>query len=239
SVAGSAAEAFENLEGRAEDAGGLAILSWRLLRLDGDRWAREMGELCRGRGIAILLLDELGGDAERDGRGATGCRDVLSKPLRSRRLRDSLERLAADTPRQSIPVPPPRLSSGEERILLVEDNPVNRDVALGLLHFLGLDADVAENGRRALDAVQSRPYDILLMDLQMPDMDGFEATRRIRETLPPDAQPFILAMTAHAVAGYRERCLAAGMDGYLAKPIDKRRLAAALAEARRSKGAGE
>jgi signal transduction histidine kinase/DNA-binding NarL/FixJ family response regulator len=120
--------------------------------------------------------------------------------------------------------PGPRL-----RILVAEDHPVNRKVMLGLLEHLGYRADFAANGLEALEALQRQPYDLVLMDVQMPEMDGLEATRNIRRLLPRGCQPRIVAMTAHAMAGDRERCLEGGMDGYLSKPVQISDLAAALA----------
>jgi signal transduction histidine kinase/CheY-like chemotaxis protein/HPt (histidine-containing phosphotransfer) domain-containing protein len=114
-------------------------------------------------------------------------------------------------------------------ILLAEDHPVNQKVILGLLAHLGYRAELARNGREVLDALALRPYDVILMDVQMPEVDGLEATRRLRRDLPADRQPRILAMTAHAMSGDRERCLQAGMDGYLSKPVQIADLEAALA----------
>jgi CheY-like chemotaxis protein len=113
-------------------------------------------------------------------------------------------------------------------ILVVEDNAVNQKLALRLLARMGYEADLAANGREAVDAVDRRRYDLVLMDVQMPEMDGFEATRRIAERLPPAQRPRIVAMTANAMDGDRERCLEAGMDGYIAKPIRSEELVAAL-----------
>jgi CheY-like chemotaxis protein len=133
------------------------------------------------------------------------------------------------------------------RILVAEDHPVNQQVILGLLRHLGYQPDLAGDGQEVLDALARQPYDVVLMDIQMPEMDGLEATRRLREELPAERQPRVLAMTAHAMAGDRERCLAAGMDGYLSKPVQIADLAAALAagndtarrESTSSSGTGE
>ncbi len=122
------------------------------------------------------------------------------------------------------------------RVLLAEDNVVNQKVAVRLLDRLGFLADVVANGLEAVTAVQSesdagRPYDVVLMDVQMPEMDGLEATGALRESLAPEVQPFIVALTANAMTGDRERCLAAGCDAYLSKPVRREELAAALDEA--------
>jgi CheY-like chemotaxis protein len=106
------------------------------------------------------------------------------------------------------------------RILLAEDNVVNQKLALRLLQQMGYRADVASNGIEAIECVARQPYDVVLMDVQMPEMDGLEATRRIVARWPsPDQRPHIVAMTANAMQGDREECLAAGMDDYVTKPI--------------------
>jgi CheY-like chemotaxis protein len=105
------------------------------------------------------------------------------------------------------------------RILVVEDNTVNQKIALKLLARMGYEADLAANGREAVEAVGQRRYDLVLMDVQMPEMDGLEASRRITAERSPAERPRIVAMTANAMDGDRERCLEAGMDGYIAKPV--------------------
>jgi two-component system sensor histidine kinase/response regulator len=114
------------------------------------------------------------------------------------------------------------------RILLAEDNVVNRAFATAILARRGHSLVQATNGREALASTRAESFDLILMDVQMPEMDGFEATRLIRAEEPPDRHTSIVAMTAHAMLGDRERCLAAGMDDYLSKPLDNTALLAII-----------
>jgi CheY-like chemotaxis protein len=122
------------------------------------------------------------------------------------------------------------------RVLLAEDNPMNQKLALRLLTLMGISADLAANGLEAVAATLEQPYDVILMDVQMPEVDGFEATRRIRAS-GTHGRPWIVAMTANAMEGDREACLAAGMDDYVSKPIRPAELTAAFARARVSEEA--
>jgi CheY-like chemotaxis protein/HPt (histidine-containing phosphotransfer) domain-containing protein len=118
----------------------------------------------------------------------------------------------------------------DARILLVEDNLTNQKVAVGILGKLGLVADVANNGWEAIQALAARPYGLVLMDVQMPVMDGIEATRQIRASLAPTLNPRIpiVAMTAHALSSDRNKCIEAGMSDYLSKPVNPKELAETL-----------
>ena len=131
-----------------------------------------------------------------------------------------------------LPLPPTGETTRPERLLLAEDNAVNQKVALHMLTRLGYRADVAANGLEVLDAVRRQPYDIILMDMHMPEMDGLGAARSLRAGPPNGRRPWIVALTANAMQGDRELCLAAGMDDYISKPIRQADLAAALARAR-------
>ncbi|HEU5485666.1 MAG TPA: response regulator [Microlunatus sp.] len=127
------------------------------------------------------------------------------------------------------------LSSGRASVLLVEDNHLNQMVADGMLRLLGYASRCVFDGLQALDELTARHYPIVLMDVQMPELDGYQATRRIRAELPADRQPYIIALTANAMAGDAQRCRDAGMDDYLAKPLTKEALRAALERASRGR----
>ncbi len=166
---------------------------------------------------------------------------VLAKPVKQSQLFDMLVSVLtdADLGEPAERQPPDRgadVKLGDRhplRILLAEDNTVNQQIALLVLESMGYRADVASNGVEAVEAVERFPYDLVLMDVQMPEMDGLEATRQIRaRPIPPERGVLpirIVAMTANAMQGDREACLDAGMDDYLAKPIRPEELAAALA----------
>jgi len=164
----------------------------------------------------------------------------LHKPLRQSQLFDTLMNLLDERSAARVPAPvgPSQHAGLAERhplrILLAEDNAVNQKLALRLLAQMGYRADLASNGLEAVESVERQPYDLVLMDVQMPEMDGLEASRRISARWPAGARPRIVAMTANAMQGDREDCLAAGMDDYLAKPIRVEALVQALlnAEAR-------
>ncbi|MBP6471158.1 MAG: PAS domain S-box protein [Chloroflexi bacterium] len=121
-------------------------------------------------------------------------------------------------------------STSAARILLAEDNLVNQQVALSILEYLGFQADVAANGLEVLAALETQPYDVILMDIQMPEMDGLETTRQICARLPEGKRPYIIAMTANAVKGDRERYLATGMNHYISKPVRIAAISEALAQ---------
>lgn len=173
---------------------------------------------------AIVALHALGRPPALDGARAT-----LTAPVREASLGAILNELPASGPRPSPAVHHVEslASSPPLRLLLVDDNAINRTVASKMLQKLGLSPATAADGHEAIEAVRSGNYDIVLMDVQMPEMDGLEATRRIRRALAVQ-QPRIIAMTANAIEGDRETCLEAGMDDYLAKPVRLETLAAAL-----------
>jgi CheY-like chemotaxis protein/HPt (histidine-containing phosphotransfer) domain-containing protein len=193
--------------------------------------------------LPIVMLTSLGQRSSTD--QPPGLAAVLSKPIKAGQLFATLVAVlqgslpvGAGVPQAPVPAksaPRPRLPL---RVLVAEDNAVNQRVALHLLQRLGYSADLAANGLEVIDALQRQAYDVVLMDIQMPEMDGLQAARWIVQrraaasvTSGDAALPRIIAMTANAMPGDREAYLAAGMDGYVAKPIELQELAAALNQA--------
>jgi CheY-like chemotaxis protein len=148
---------------------------------------------------------------------------------------EALERSMKDTAVTQFPQEPARAgeSPAALRLLLAEDNPVSQALALAMLSKLGLRADLARDGAEAVAAVRAAAYDAVLMDVRMPEVDGLEATRRIRADGDAVYQPWIVAVTANACEDERERCLRAGMDDFVSKPFRRENLHAALERARR------
>jgi len=164
----------------------------------------------------------------------------LNKPIKPSALFNVLVNIFTGQPTQVVRRESPETTHidsqlGEKlplHILLAEDNATNQKLALRMLDRLGYRADLAANGLEVLKALERQVYDVVLMDVQMPELDGLEATRRIRQTLPDARQPYIVAMTANAMQGDREMCLAAGMDDYISKPIRIETLVEALSKGR-------
>jgi CheY-like chemotaxis protein len=207
----------------------VAIVDAMMPQIDGFTlagWIRNAPNLVRA---TILMLSA----HDRPAHGAR-CQEVaavcLDKPISQSNLFNALSQaagLSGLSPQAAGPSPDSRRQAAQRplRILLAEDNPVNQKVALYIVHQYGHGVTVANNGREAIQHVQNEDFDLVLMDVQMPTMDGFQATAAIRQLPDPTkARVPIVAMTAHAMKGDRERCLAAGMDGYIAKPINAREL---------------
>jgi CheY-like chemotaxis protein len=192
--------------------------------------SRQYGGTGLGLAIASRLVRLLGGEIS-----------VESEPGRGTQFRFSVSMALADRPAPSPALTEPRSVGrlGTLRVLVAEDQTVNQVVAVRLLERLGVTADLAVNGALAVEAALKTRYDLVLMDVEMPDVDGLEATRTIRRALPPDVQPVIVGLTAHATAEYRERCLNAGMNASLIKPIEPTRLKDLLAELLAPAEAGE
>jgi len=166
----------------------------------------------------------------RAGEGRYGAAAVCQKPLRLHHLLAELDRLHRKLPAQAVSPARPATQPGRSlRLLLAEDNVTNQMVAAGRLRQMGHRVDIVANGREAVAAVQDFPYDLVFMDIQMPEMDGYQATAHIRALPGPLARIPIVAMTANAQTSDRERCLAAGMDDYVAKPFQQRTLVEVIA----------
>jgi len=231
----SGAKGLESLRNayRAGDPYHVVLLDMQLPRMDGEQTARAIKSDPAIKDVKIIILTSMGhrGDAAR--LEALGCAGYLLKPVKQQMLFD-----AVITVLGREKVEPPGLITRHvlseqrklnQRILLVEDNPINQKVAATVLQKAGYSVDMVDNGADAVAKVQANPYNAILMDVQMPDMDGFEATQQIRawEQARGTHIP-ILAMTAHAMQGDREKCLEAGMDDYLTKPLQPRVLFSAL-----------
>jgi len=211
----------------------VAILDMQMPEMDGAMLAKEIK--AQRPDLPLVLFSSLG-RREIFADPALFAAQI-TKPIKPSQLYDALMTIFAAQPqkvRKDDGTVKGQIDSGLAerfplRILLAEDNAVNQKVALRLLERLGYRADVAANGLEAVEAVQRQPYDVVLMDVQMPEMDGLEASRRIKRGEAGGAVPRIIALTADAMQGDREKCLAAGMDDYITKPIKVEALVAALA----------
>ncbi len=228
----------------------LAIVDLNMPHLDGARLGQIVRSDSKLGATRLLLMAPLGYGSDGRHVPANGFDARVTKPVRRQELYQAVRQLLSDSTEPQHPVAADdrivvpsvvasRFSHTRARLLLVEDNPANQQVAIGMLKQLGLTADVVANGQQALDALANKTYDLVLMDCQMPVMDGYEATRRIRndelgireaevgqstgstDDLSNVATGLsIIAMTAQAMTGDREKCLAAGMNDYISKPIN-------------------
>jgi len=210
----------------------VAIVDMHMPEMDGVALAKRIRE--RARTLPLVLFTSLGRREAGDGDGLFDA--YLAKPLRQSQLFDTLMTLFA---RDAVPVQaapakraldPGMATRHPLRILLAEDNVVNQKLALRLLQQMGYRADLASNGIEAIECIERQPYDVVLMDVQMPEMDGLDATRAICAKWKRKERPRIVAMTANAMQGDREACIAAGMDDYVTKPIRVEALIEALTQ---------
>ena len=222
---------------KAEQSGepfALIILDTHISDTDGFQITNEISEALKAAIPSIIMLSSVGmrGDAGK-------CRELgisayLTKPVRESDLLDAIltlfdQRTQVSSHKELVTRHTLRESRKRLHILLAEDNPVNRKLAFKVLEKMGYTVDVAGNGKEAVDLFSREKFDAVLMDVQMPEMDGFEATTAIRKMEQADGGHIpIIAMTAHAMKGDRERCLDAGMDGYVSKPIQVPKLAEAI-----------
>jgi CheY-like chemotaxis protein/HPt (histidine-containing phosphotransfer) domain-containing protein len=244
SEAADGAAALERLRHAAEagDPFRLAVLDMQMPVMDGEMLGRAIKADSQISATRLVMLSSLGTRDSARHVQQIGFEAWLTKPTRQQELKAALSQalrggasgglqsLAAVAKRPSLPGLQEIFAGSKARILLAEDNITNQQVALGLLKKFGLRADAVADGAEAIRALCSVPYDLVLMDVQMPVLDGWETTRRIRSGTAGVLDPHIpiIAMTAHAMQGDAETCVAAGMDDYIAKPVSPPALAKAL-----------
>lgn len=229
-VVDSALEALKKLRSDVQEnvRMDLAILDIQMPEMDGFMLAQAIKDDPRLREIPLIALSSIEPPDDASTQH-TSFQAWLRKPVRQSQLYDCLVRLWRPALHHAKPTLPQEIeqASSTGRILLAEDNPVNQEVGYGMLELLGYTVSLAENGQKALDAAATQRFDLILMDCQMPEMDGFTATEAIRnherETGRPHPVP-IIALTANAMKGDRQRCLAVGMNDYLTKPFTQHQL---------------
>jgi len=217
----------------------LAVLDMQMDEMDGLTLARAIRALPAGRSLRLVMLSSVGQFALGDEQGLFAA--MLSKPVKPSHLFDAIGGIfAAGEPERAASSEPETGASGQalqRRILLAEDNPVNQKVALHMLAKQGYRADTAANGLEVLAALERQRYDLIFMDVQMPEMGGLEATARIRAAHASGTPgPWIIALTANAMEGDRDDCARAGMNDYLSKPFKAADLAAAIVRSRPAYG---
>lgn len=225
---GSAEEALALLEQRNHAAGqdpfGMIVLDWMLPGMDGIAAAERIRARAETRSLPIIMISAYAGKEEEARCAEIGVNVFLPKPITASSLFNSLveaQGARAHTVRRALDLPLEREFEGV-RALLAEDNEANQMVAMELLSRLGIDLEIANNGREAIDMARQDPgrYAAILMDMQMPEMDGLEATRRLREDVSFKSIP-IIAMTANAMKQDLDACIAAGMNDHITKPVDR------------------
>lgn len=216
----------------------IAIISMRMQEMDGEELGLKIKADPELSDTILIMMTSIGrkGDASR--LKEIGFSAYLSKPIKQKQLYDTIinvmEKVPADPEEQKkvqmITLHTLREETHKAHILLVEDNPVNQKIMNKLVEKMGYRFDTVNNGKEALKALKKGSYDLIMMDIQMPEMGGFETTHIIRNSNSPVKNPKIpiIAMTAHAMTGDREKCLEAGMDDYISKPIDPEKLKTAI-----------
>ena len=229
-TATSGRQALEMLRAAADkgDAYDIALLDWHMPEMDGIELAQRLRDDPRIPEMDLVMLSSAAFDEESSRAADVGIRRYLIKPVRQSELYDCLLNIfgAPLVKTQGKPEGGPT-ATFDARILLAEDNAVNQAVALSMLELMGCRVDVVENGRKAVNKVSGKRYDMVLMDCHMPDMDGFEATGEIRRREGIEGGNVhipIIALTANVEKGVEEECKTAGMDGYLSKPFTQDQL---------------
>jgi CheY-like chemotaxis protein len=223
-VVASGEEALQRLD--ADDNYDVALLDVQMPGIDGLTLATKIRERVNGYEFPIVMLSSIHQHAPSDLPEHT---TWLHKPVKQSNLHDVLTESLQEN--ASSPLAPAQSdgasasTSPPNRVLLAEDDAVNRTMTTQLLDKMGHETHTVTDGREALAAVREQTYDVVLMDVQMPEMDGLEATRRLREEHPPGEQPHVVALTASVMKEDRKRCREAGMEAFLSKPIQRDDLA--------------
>ncbi len=225
----TAAEALEWLgHGESFD---LALINLHMPEIDGLAFVRRVRALQRSTRLPIAIAAPLGSLGQTPPELAIGA--VVAKPIKAAALLDALRALATGTAVQRTSRT--NASTTEELahshpldVLLAEDNPTNQRMATLMLGRMGYRVDIANNGLEVLSALEQHPYNVVLLDVQMPEMDGLTCARELNQRYPKASRPYLIAMTANAMTGDRENCLAAGMDDYVSKPVRPNELKRAL-----------
>jgi CheY-like chemotaxis protein/HPt (histidine-containing phosphotransfer) domain-containing protein len=203
----------------------IAILDYHMPLMDGINLASEIRRHKNGKNLPVIILTSMGRRGMTPEIEALKLSAFLSKPIKQAHLYETLLTVLSgpDRNKKWLRLPgkrDPRVADlNPMKILVAEDNLVNQKVTLKILDKMGYRADIAANGIEVLEALKYVPYDLILMDILMPEMDGYQATERILQELSPEKKPRIIAMTANALQGEREKCLEAGMDDFLCKPV--------------------
>ncbi|MBV7329672.1 response regulator [Chloroflexi bacterium TSY] len=226
-TADGAETALEKLQ--TESSFDLAILDFKMPKIDGLELAHSLRQHGEAAQMPLILFTSITGTDVRERTAILNLDAYLTKPIKPSLLFDTLVKIFDGTRDHRAVVRPgsdifqfaetPLAEQLPLRILLTEDNAVNQKVALRILERLGYRADIASNGLEALQSMDRQDYDVVLMDVHMPELDGIEATHEIRKTITKMRQPYIIAMTADAMEGDKEKCLQAGMDNYITKPV--------------------
>ncbi|HEY8993476.1 MAG TPA: response regulator [Lacunisphaera sp.] len=218
-ASGAAALAWLESGGPAD----VAILDMQMPEMDGLDLAMRIHAIAGRRELPLILLSSAAGLHDRNDPRGLHFVARFNKPVKFIPLRDALLTALGQQAATTRAAPRSAITKLADefplRILLAEDNAVNQKVAVRFLELMGYRCDVASDGREALESLLRQPYDVVLMDVQMPEMNGYEVTGEVRRRFSPDRQPQIIALTAHASAQDREECLQSGMDDYLTKPL--------------------
>ncbi len=211
----------------------IGIIDMQMPDVDGFMLGKELKQIPYSKDLALIMLSSVGNLYQND--SAKIYDAYLTKPVKTKRLNEVIHRILNTSVVHKKPLKAKTVTNDQLlahkhplRILLAEDHPINQKVATHMLKKLGYSVDIANNGKEAVEACLNHQYDVVLMDVQMPEMDGVQATQSIREQIAEPLQPTIIAVTAHALTGDKEFYINSGMDNYLSKPIEATTLQALL-----------